>query len=147
MKRKFLKVLGFAAIAFVMACLVLVLFLYLLDKDSKEYIKQLEENSIEQQQTIDKSSSNSYIGKWQYDTGKGNIITFTFEKGGIGKYEQSTKEGIAWEFTYEIKEDVIILTRNAIGTSFIASYELNSDGTELNYVSGDMPQGTYKRIK
>ena len=147
MKRKFLKVLGFAAIAFVMACLVLVLFLYLLDKDSKEYIKQLEENSIEQQQTIDKSSSNSYIGKWQYDTGKGNIITFTFEKGGIGKYEQSTKEGIAWEFTYEIKEDVIILTRNAIGTSFIASYELNSDGTELNYVSGDMPQGTYKRIE
>lgn len=147
MKRKFLKVLGFAAIAFVMACLVLVLFLYLLDKDSKEYIKQLEENSIEQQQTIDKSSSNSYIGKWQYDTGKGNIITFTFEKGGIGKYEQSTKEGSAWEFTYEIKEDVIILTRNAIGTSFIASYELNSDGTELNYVSGDMPQGTYKRIE
>ncbi len=147
MKRKFLKVLGFAAIAFVMACLVLVLFLYLLDKDSKEYIKQLEENSMEQQQTVDKSSSNSYIGKWQYDTGKGNIITFTFEKGGIGKYEQSTKEGSAWEFTYEIKEDVIVLTRNAIGTSFIASYELNCDGTELNYVSGDMPQGTYKKIE
>lgn len=147
MKRKFLKVLGIAAIAFVMACLMLVLFLYLLDKDSKEYVNQLEENNIEQQQTIDKSSSNSYIGKWQYDTGKGNIITFTFEKGGIGKYEQSTKEGSAWEFTYEIKEDVIVLTRNAIGTSFIASYELNSDGTELNYVSGDMPQGTYKKIE
>lgn len=45
MKRKFLKILGIAAIAFVMACLVLVLFLYLLDKDSKEYVKQLEENS------------------------------------------------------------------------------------------------------
>lgn len=147
MKRKILKVLGVAAIAFLMACLVLFLFLYLLDKDSKEYVKQLEETNIEQQQTIDKSFSSSYIGKWQYDTGKGNIITFTFEKGGIGKYEQSTKEGSAWEFTYEIKEDVIILTRNAIGTSFIASYELNSDGTELNYVSGDMPQGTYKRIE
>ena len=147
MKRKFLKVLGIMAIAFVMACLVFVLFLYLLDKDSKEHIEQLEETNIEQQQTIDKSSSSSYIGKWQYDTGKGNIITFTFEKGGIGKYEQSTKEGSSWEFTYEIKENVIVLTRNAIGTSFVASYELNNDGTELNYVSGDMPQGTYKRIE
>lgn len=144
MKRKILKVLGVAAIAFLMACLVLFLFLYLLDKDNKEYIEQLEQ---EEQQTIDKNSSSSYIGKWQYDTGKGNIITFTFEKGGIGKYAQSTKEDSAWEFTYEIKEDVIVLTRNAIGTTFIASYELNNDGTELNYVSGDMPQGTYKRIE
>ena len=144
MKRKILKVLGVAAIAFLMACLVLFLFLYLLDKDNKEYIEQLEQ---EEQQTIDKNSSSSYIGKWQYDTGKGNLITFTFEKGGIGKYAQSTKEDSAWEFTYEIKEDVIVLTRNAIGTTFIASYELNNDGTELNYVSGDMPQGTYKRIE
>ena len=32
-----------------MACLVLVLFLYLLDKDSKEYVKQLEENTQETQ--------------------------------------------------------------------------------------------------
>lgn len=43
MKRKLLKILGIAAIAFVMACLVLVLFLYLLDKDNKEYIEQLEQ--------------------------------------------------------------------------------------------------------
>lgn len=43
MKRKILKVLGVAAIAFLMACLVLFLFLYLLDKDSKEYVKQLEQ--------------------------------------------------------------------------------------------------------
>lgn len=147
MKRKLLKILGIAAISFVMACLVLVLFLYLLDRDKKEYLKQLEESNAEQQERIDKSSSSSYIGKWQYDTGKGNIITFTFEKGGIGKYEQSTKESSSWEFTYEIKEDVIVLTRNAIGTSFVASYELNNDGTELNYVSGDMPHGTYKRIE
>lgn len=49
MKRKFLKVLGIAAIAFVMACLVLILFLYLLDKDSKEYVKQLGENTQETQ--------------------------------------------------------------------------------------------------
>ncbi len=45
MKRKVFKVLGVAAIAFVMACIVLILFLYLLDKDSKEYVEQLEENN------------------------------------------------------------------------------------------------------
>lgn len=43
MKRKILKVFGVAAIAFLMACLVLFLFLYLLDKDNKEYIEQLEQ--------------------------------------------------------------------------------------------------------
>lgn len=55
MKRKILKVLGIAAIAFVMACLVLVLFLYLLDKDSKEYVKQLEENTNEIQHKQEKN--------------------------------------------------------------------------------------------
>lgn len=55
MKRKLLKILGIAAIAFIMACLVLVLFLYLLDKDSKEYVKQLEEssNTIENHYFVD----------------------------------------------------------------------------------------------
>lgn len=42
MKKRLFKILGVAAIAFLMACLVLVLFLYLLDKDSKEYIEQVE---------------------------------------------------------------------------------------------------------
>lgn len=101
----------------------------------------------EQQQEIDKNSSSAYIGKWVYDTGKGNVITFTFEKGGIGKYEQSAKEESYWDFTYEIKEEVIILTRNAIGTTFLGSYELNDDGTKLSYISGDMPSGVYKKVE
>lgn len=55
MKRKVFKVLGVAAIAFVMACLVLIIFFYLLDKDSKEYVEQLEEsnNTIENHYFID----------------------------------------------------------------------------------------------
>lgn len=101
---------------------------------------------IAQQKEIDKNSSSAYIGKWEYDTGKGNVITFTFEKGGIGKYEQSTKEDSYWDFTYEIKEEVIILTRNAIGTTFLGSYELNDDGTKLSYISGNMPDGIYKKL-
>lgn len=42
MKRKVFKILGIAVIAFAMACLVLFLFLYLLDKDSKEYVESLD---------------------------------------------------------------------------------------------------------
>lgn len=53
MKKKLLKILGIAAIAFVMACLVLVLFLYLLDKDNKEYIEQLEQ---EKKVTLEENS-------------------------------------------------------------------------------------------
>lgn len=66
MKRKILKVLGVAAIAFLMACLVLFLFLYLLDKDNKEYIEQLEESS----NTIE--TENEYN---QYLDDKGNSET------------------------------------------------------------------------
>ena len=101
----------------------------------------------EQHQKIDKNSSDAYIGKWKYDTGKGNTIIFTFEKGGIGRYEQSTQENVYWNFTYEIKEEVIILTRNAIGTTFLGSYELNDDGTELSYIGGEMPSGVYQKIE
>ncbi|EOS39416.1 hypothetical protein C808_01837 [Lachnospiraceae bacterium M18-1] len=55
MKRKVFKVLGVAAIAFIMACLVLIIFLYLLDKDSKEYIAQLEENNKTIQEEQDRN--------------------------------------------------------------------------------------------
>jgi len=33
--------------------------------------------------------ADSYGGTWIYDTGKGNVITYHFNKGGIGYYEQS----------------------------------------------------------
>lgn len=96
--------------------------------------------------SIDKNSSASYIGTWQYDTGKGNVITFTFQKGGIGSYEQTTKENTHWDFSYEIKDEVVVLTRTAVGTTFVASYELNDDGTVLSYISGDMPTGDYTKV-
>lgn len=57
MKRKILKVLGVAAIAFIMACLVLIIFLYLLDKDSKEYIEQ----QSAQETILDKCFYNEHI--------------------------------------------------------------------------------------
>ena len=95
---------------------------------------------------IDKNSTSSYIGAWEYDSGKGNVITFYFEKGGIGKYTQSTKENTTWDFTYEVKDEVVVLSRKAVGSEFVASYELNDDGTILTYITGDMPQGEFSKI-
>ena len=95
---------------------------------------------------LDKNSTSSYIGAWEYDSGKGNVITFYFEKGGIGKYTQSTKENTTWDFTYEVKDEVVVLSRKAVGSEFVASYELNDDGTILTYITGDMPQGEFSKI-
>lgn len=95
---------------------------------------------------LDKNSTSAYIGTWEYDSGKGNVITFYFEKGGIGKYTQSTKENTTWDFTYEVKDEVVVLSRKAVGSEFVASYELNDDGTVLSYITGDMPQGEFKKI-
>ena len=95
---------------------------------------------------IDKNSTSSYIGAWEYDSGKGNVITFYFEKGGIGKYTQSTKENTTWDFTYEVKDEVVVLSRKAVGSEFVASYELTDDGSILTYITGDMPQGEFKKI-
>ena len=94
---------------------------------------------------IDKSIASSYIGDWIYDTGKGNVITFHINKGGIGSYEQSTIPDTTWDFSYEIKDEVIVVTRNAVGTTLLSSYELSDDGMSLIYVSGNLPDGTYSK--
>lgn len=94
---------------------------------------------------IDKSVASSYIGDWVYDTGKGNVITFHINKGDIGSYEQSTVPDTTWDFSYEIKDEVIVVTRNAAGTTLLSSYELSDDGMSLIYISGNLPDGTYSK--
>ena len=93
--------------------------------------------------TVNKGISSSYIGDWVYDNGEGLTITFHINEGGVGSYERSLEEDVFWNFSYEIKDDVIVMTRNAIGTTFLATYELSDDGSSLTYVSGDFPNGTY----
>lgn len=105
-----------------------------------------ENEAVVETSVLDKNDTSAYIGSWQYDTGKGNVITFNFNKGGIGNYTQSTKENTTWDFTYEVKDEVIVLSRKAVGSEFLASYELNDDGTVLTYITGDMPQGEFTKI-
>ena len=92
---------------------------------------------------IDKNSTETYVGAWAYDTGKGNVITYHFNKGGIGYYEQATKENAKWEFTWEVKDGVVVTTRNAIGTTFLESFELNDEDGALYQVSEGTPVGPY----
>lgn len=93
--------------------------------------------------TIDKNSTDTYVGEWVYNTGKGNIITYHFNKGGIGYYEQSTHENGKWEFTWEVKEGVVITTHTFIGNNFLDSFELNDEDGNLYKISEDEPIGPY----
>lgn len=93
-----------------------------------------------------KNDSEAYIGTWVYDTQKGNIITYHFNKGGIGYWEQSTKSGAKWEFTWEVKDGVVVTTRNAVGTTFLDSFELNDELNALYLISDGNNEGPYKKM-
>ena len=84
-----------------------------------------------QAQTKDQNGNDSsaYLGDWVYDTGKGNVITFHFNKGGTGYYEQSTKADSKYEYSWEVKDGVLVATRQALGTTFTSVFEFNNDGT------------------
>ena len=95
------------------------------------------------QQTIDKDSTSTYVGDWVYDTGKGNITTYHFIKGGTGYYEQSTRNDSKWQFTWEVKDSVVVTTRNALGTTFLSTFEIDDSGSNLYCISDDPQTGPY----
>lgn len=95
--------------------------------------------------TVDKNSTSTYVGDWVYDTGKGNIITYHFIKGGTGYYEQSTEKDSQWQFTWEIKDGVIVTTHNALGTTFLDTFEIDDDGINLYCISDNPQTGPYVR--
>ena len=95
---------------------------------------------------FDKNDSEAYMGSWVYDTQKGNIITYHFNKGGIGYWEQTSRSGSRWEFTWEVKDGVVVTTRNAIGTTFLESFELNDELNALYLISDGSNQGPYQKI-
>ncbi len=97
-------------------------------------------------QTVEQSTddSASYLGDWAYDTGKGNVITFHFNKGGTGYYEQSTKADTKWEYAWEIKDGVLVAIREAQGTKFTYVFEFNEDGTLTRTYEGE-ETGPYVR--
>ena len=95
------------------------------------------------QQTIDKDSTSTYVGDWVYDTEKGNIITYHFIKGGTGYYEQSTVKDSKWQFTWEVRDSVVVTTHNALGTTFLSTFEIDDSGSNLYCISDDPQTGPY----
>lgn len=75
------------------------------------------------------NNRSTYQGVWAYSTPQGNVITFYFNDGGAGYYEQSAEKDTKWTFTWEIKDGVVVATREALGTKFTHVFKLNNDGT------------------
>lgn len=47
----------------------------------------------------------------------------------MGYYEQSTEKDTKWDYTWEVKEGVLVATREALGTKMVYVFEFNEDGT------------------
>lgn len=84
--------------------------------------------------TVDKNSSDSYIGIWQSDN-----MRFTIDKGGIGRYEQPNSGVGFYDFTYEIQDEVMTITIQSSVQDYVASFELNDDDTTLTILHNGLP--------
>ncbi len=86
---------------------------------------------------IDKNATDSYLGVWE---SIGTDMRFTINKGGFGRYEVPNMSGIGvFDFTYEVKDEVLSITIDAITSPFYASFELNDDGTALIMLHNGLP--------
>lgn len=105
--------------------------------DASEAMNESNNDTETKDSEINIDDSASYLGDWVYDTGKGNIITFHFNKGGAGYYEQSTKADTKWEFSWEVKDGVLVATSEALGTTFTSVFEFSDDGTLTGSYNGE----------
>ena len=83
---------------------------------------------------IDKSTTDAYIGVWE-----SAHMRFTVNKGGIGRYEQPTSTIGYFDFTYEVKDEVLVITIPSSVTDYTASFELNDEGTALTILQNGLP--------
>ncbi len=57
--------------------------------------------------------------------------------------EQTSTGDTRWEFAWEVKDGVVTTTRNAIGASFLTTFEVDDSGTSLVCISGNIDEGPY----
>ncbi len=84
---------------------------------------------------LDKNDVSNYIGVW-----KSANYAFTFNKGGIGRCEV-LMEGYTnhrFDFTYEVRDEAIVILRDGLYIDERASFELNDDGTALSVIQHDL---------
>jgi hypothetical protein len=84
-------------------------------------------------EAFDKNNAELYLGAWYAPH-----YTMTFNKGGIGRFEQNNFG--FFDFKYEIKDETAVITISGgeLG-DFVSSFELNDDGTILTIVQNGLP--------
>ncbi len=95
---------------------------------SSENTPVAETEAEETTHSVDKNDVSNYRGIWKID---GSRCTLTFNKGGIGKYEPNIQGYGIYNFTYEVKDEVIIITYNGQTGSTPSMLELSDDGSSL----------------
>jgi len=85
---------------------------------------------------LDKNDIASYLGNWKTDH-----IVMTFNKGGIGQYQEYNqgKVNSSYDFTYEVKDEIVVITIDSMMGKQISSFELNEDGTTLHIIQNGLP--------
>ncbi|MCI9486616.1 MAG: hypothetical protein HFI64_06470 [Lachnospiraceae bacterium] len=106
------------------------------EAETQTVAEEAQTSSTELETSLDKNSTDAYIGDWVYKEGSYRM-TYHFIKGGIGYYEQTSEKGARFEFTWEVKDGVVTTTRNAIGTTFVFAFELDDTGQYLSCISTD----------
>lgn len=83
---------------------------------------------------IDKNAPESYIGIWESAN-----MRFTISKGGTGRYEQPNSDTGFFDFTYEIRDEVLTMYLSGAVQNYTASFELSDDGTTLTILHNGLP--------
>ncbi len=83
---------------------------------------------------IDKSDTSNYIGVWSAEH-----MRLTVDKGGVGSYAQPGTEYGIFDFTWEVKDDLLVITISSFLGPSTASFELDDEGTSLTIVHNGLP--------
>lgn len=79
------------------------------------------------------SAEKDILGTWEHSTttlGITTSTTFTFNEDGTGT-KTTLLDVVATEFTYEIKDDTLIVTTNVLGIKDATVYRFAIDGDKL----------------
>lgn len=79
------------------------------------------------------NDSKKYVGVWE-----SAHMRFTINEGGIGRYERLESDTGYYDFTWEIKDEILIITIDSIRKS-VSSFELNDDGSSLTILQNGLP--------
>ena len=83
---------------------------------------------------LDKNETMNYIGVWE-----SAHMRFTIEKGGVGRYELPGNRSGYYDFTWEVKDEIVIITIKGQVTEYKATFELNDAGTSLTILHNYLP--------